>query len=109
MKLTIKQIADKLGVKPKTVKKYFENSDHPPEIEYVGRSPYVDEDDFYRWIETFTDKPISKNDRFLKSNEVMEIYGKSYTWLWYVVKRGELAKPFTINRTNFWLEKEVTN
>ena len=107
MKLSMREASGKLGVKPKTLRRYFDNSTQPPAIEKIGRSAYIDSNDFNKWIERIAGKPIKEDDVFLKSDAVMQLYGKSYTWLWYVVKEGELAKPFTISRTNFWIKSEL--
>ncbi len=94
-------------MKPKTLRRYFDDSEQSPEIEYVGRSAYIEKQDFNDWVSHIIGKPIDDNEEFLKSEDVMALYGKSYTWLWYMVKNKEMAKPFVLGRTNFWLKSEL--
>ena len=50
---------------------------------------------------------ITPEDKLLKGKEIQDYYSKSHTWLWQHVKAGNLAKPFKINRTNYWLERKI--
>lgn len=49
--LTIAAVADRLKVKPATVRRYLHRKDMPPPDERVGQSPLWKEETIDRWIE----------------------------------------------------------
>ena len=106
-KLSTKDTASILGVASITASRIQANDPTYPALERIGRSSFTDQDKFYSWLSTKADKLITPKDKLLGGNDLQDYYQKSHTWIWSHVKAGNLPKPFKINRTNYWLEREI--
>jgi predicted DNA-binding transcriptional regulator AlpA len=76
-------------------------------LERVGRAVYINNEKFYGWLSAKSGKEVTPEDNLLKTKDLQQYYSKSNTWLWMQVKAGNIPKPFKINRTNYWLEREI--
>lgn len=101
--------ASRFFTKSKSNVKYPHNSYDPtfPKPDKVGRSIFIDSDKFYQWLSEKAGKEVTPKDNLLKGKHLQTYYGKSHTWLWMMVKQSNLPKPFKINRTNYWLERDI--
>lgn len=118
-KLTLTDIARILSMNPITVRriaiKQKKLSKHDtntfdstfPATEKVGRSLYVNEDLFYKWLSIKAGEKITPDDELMTTKDMKDYYSRSSTWLWQQEKAGNVPKHFSINRTSFWIKRKV--
>lgn len=106
-KLQLKAVASIIGASTVTIPRLSTSDKDFPKLERVGRSIFIDEDKFYHWLSSKAGEKITPKDKLLKGKEIQAYYSKSHTWLWQHVKDGNLPKPFKINRTNYWIERDI--
>lgn len=106
-KLTLKQVAIILCLSPISISRLAKSDKTFPELIKIGRSIFIDADKFYEWLSKQAGQAITSDDSLMKSSDLESHYSKSNTWCWIQVKNGGLPKPFKINRTNYWLEREI--
>ncbi len=78
-----------------------------PKPHTVGRSVYLNESDILLFLSKKTGFKVDSSDRVITANELLELFNKSYTWLWQHVKKGNIPKPFYINRSRFWMQSQI--
>ncbi len=101
--------ASRFFTKPKSNVKYPHNSFDPtfPKPIKIGRSSFIDGSKFYEWLSDKAGQTINSDDNLMTGKHLQAYYQKSHTWIWQNVKAGNLPKPFKINRTNYWLERDI--
>lgn len=106
-KLSLKSSALILGVSPITPTRLSALDPTFPKLERIGRSIFIDSNKFYAWLSLKSGQEVTPSDTLLKSKDLQDYYQKSHTWCWIHVKNGDIPTPFKINRTNYWLEREI--
>lgn len=76
-----------------------------PKLERIGRSIYIDSNEFYYWLSQKADFNVTTHDRAITSKHVQAMLGRSHTWIWQNTKGEDspLPKPFKVGRLNFWM------
>ncbi len=108
-KLTLKQVAIILCLSGISISRLSKSDKTFPELERVGRSVFIDASKLYKFLSGKAGKTVTSDDNLLLTKHLQEYYSKSHTWIWQQVKAGNLPKPFKINRTNYWLEREIVD
>ena len=106
-KLTLKNVALILFLAPISVSRLFKSDPTFPPLEKIGRSVFIDSNNFYKWLSLKAGQTVTPADNLMKSIDLQAYYQKSHTWIWQNVKAGNLPKPFKINRSNYWLERDI--
>ena len=106
-KLTLKAISQILaGTAPITITRIAKADTTFPELERIGRSIFIDRDEFYDWLSVKAGFNVKSPDIALTSKDLQRIYQKSHTWVWQGVKSGALPVPFKINNFTFWMQSQ---
>ena len=106
-KLTLKDVALILFLAPISVSRLSKSDPTFPPLEKTGRSVFIDSDKFFKWLSLKAGQIIKPSDALMTGKHLQDYYSKSHTWCWQNVKAGNLPKPFKINRSNYWLERDI--
>lgn len=109
MNYTFNAMAKILKVSTVSIRRIGKLDQDFPQLDKIGKSNFVNSNDFYRWISGKAGEKVDQSDKLLLTKDIQEYYQKSHTWVWMHVKKGNIAKPFKINRTNYWLDRNIVS
>lgn len=106
-KATLRDVALFLFIVPISVTRLSKSDSTFPPLEKIGRSIFIDRTLFFKWLSVKAGKTITSSNKLMTGKHLQDYFQKSPTWIWQQVKAGSLPKPFKINRTNYWLERDI--
>lgn len=109
-------VASKLQVSSPTVNRLVKSDKNFPRPVKIGRVKYFNLDALQSWLQSrvVNDGQIEPHDKIMSGSRLLELTGRSKTWLWSsVIKPKTLTRinlspdPSSNKLINFFIEREV--
>jgi len=106
--LSSKQVQNIIPFSPATISRLSKDAESDfPKAHYAGRSIFWKASEILHYLSMKSGISVQADDRAITAKELQAAFGKSHTWLWQNIKKGNLPEPFKINRSCFWLQSQL--